>query len=245
MVSSSVDRWSTICSYWVVVSLYGHDRPVEDLTARARIVDAALAQFASSGPSGATMRSIAESAGVSIGLVQHHFGTKDNLRKACDERVLELVRTKVAHDAEGRLADPDVLGSLYELSAPVMPYVARAALEDDDRSAALFDELATMTAEWLTRRWPERYPAGADRTRDAAAVMAAMSMGTIVHHHQLVRWLGLDPSEPVPSPRVGLAALDVYRSMGELMASAYGEELSSAVDAYVDQGSADRSPRSR
>lgn len=209
------------------------DRPAEDLTARARIVDSALAQFASRGPSGATMRSIAEAAGVSIGLVQYHFGTKDGLRAACDERVLVLVRKKVANVE--RLTDPDFLGSLYASAVPVMPYVARAALEDDDRAAALFGELVAITAEWLSAQWPDRFPEGGEPARDAAAVMQAMNMSTIVMHHQLVRQMRLDADEPIPSPRIGLASLDVYRAMGELVASPYGEGLTRAVDTFADR----------
>ena len=50
-------------------------RSAEDLTARARIRDAALALFAERGTDGATIRDIAKAAGVSGGLVRHHFGS--------------------------------------------------------------------------------------------------------------------------------------------------------------------------
>jgi hypothetical protein len=73
----------------VPVSKHG-DRPPEDLTARARIRDAALAQFAERGYAGTTIKGIAEAAGFSIGLVQHHFGAKNGLRLACDELVIEV-----------------------------------------------------------------------------------------------------------------------------------------------------------
>jgi methionyl aminopeptidase len=49
----------------VPVSKHG-DRPPEDLTARARIRDAALAQFAERGYAGTTIKGIAEAAGFSI-----------------------------------------------------------------------------------------------------------------------------------------------------------------------------------
>jgi AcrR family transcriptional regulator len=81
----------------------------EDLTGRARIRDAALEQFGVHGFDGATIRGIAEAAGVSSGLVQHHFGSKDALRRACDEAVLELVRRKLAATRTGQIADPAFL----------------------------------------------------------------------------------------------------------------------------------------
>jgi len=47
----------------------------EDLTARARIREAALRHFADDGYEGATIRAIARSAGVSPGLLRHHYGS--------------------------------------------------------------------------------------------------------------------------------------------------------------------------
>jgi len=62
----------------------------EDLTARARIRDAAITSFAATGFD-ATVRQIATQAGVSAGLVIHHFGSKDGLRAACDAEVLRRI----------------------------------------------------------------------------------------------------------------------------------------------------------
>ena len=65
------------------------DRSAEDLTARARIRDAALRLFAERGLDGTTIRDIAKEAGVSGGLIRHHFGSKDGLRSACDVYALD------------------------------------------------------------------------------------------------------------------------------------------------------------
>ncbi|SPL95857.1 Transcriptional regulator, TetR family [[Actinomadura] parvosata subsp. kistnae] len=72
-------------------------RPIseEDLTTRARIRDAAMTLFAEQGVKATTIRGIAEAAKVSPGLVQHHFGTKEALRLACDEYVLTYIRAQV------------------------------------------------------------------------------------------------------------------------------------------------------
>ena len=66
-------------------------RDAEDLTARARIRDAAIECFARDG-FGASFRAIAAQAGVSAGLITHHFGSKDALREACDAEVLHRYR---------------------------------------------------------------------------------------------------------------------------------------------------------
>jgi AcrR family transcriptional regulator len=62
----------------------------DDLTARARIRDAAIECFAARGFE-ATVREIAARAGVSAGLITHHFGSKDALREECDAEVLRRV----------------------------------------------------------------------------------------------------------------------------------------------------------
>ena len=63
----------------------------DDRSTRARLRDAAVAVFARDG-FGATVRAIADAAGVSPGLVIHHFGSKDKLRAECDEYVLTRTR---------------------------------------------------------------------------------------------------------------------------------------------------------
>ena len=64
----------------------------DDRTARAVIRDEALRLFAGRGPDAVTVRQIAAAAGVSPGLVIHHFGSKDGLREAVDQYVLACSR---------------------------------------------------------------------------------------------------------------------------------------------------------
>ncbi|MFI8411466.1 TetR family transcriptional regulator [Paeniglutamicibacter gangotriensis] len=64
----------------------------EDLTGRARLRDAAIECFAAHGFD-ESLRAIAARAGVSAGLVRHHFGSKEALRAECDATVLARYRT--------------------------------------------------------------------------------------------------------------------------------------------------------
>ncbi|MCL1801575.1 MAG: TetR family transcriptional regulator [Promicromonosporaceae bacterium] len=67
-----------------------------DLTTRARIRDAAITRFAKDG-FGASIRTIADDAHVSPGLVIHHFGSKDQLREECDHHILgEALNIKIS-----------------------------------------------------------------------------------------------------------------------------------------------------
>jgi AcrR family transcriptional regulator len=100
-------------------------RSPSDLTARARIRDAAIECFAENGFH-SPFRMIAARAGVSAGLITHHFNSKDSLRAECDHEVL---RRYHALKSEA-IADPS--GYLFaRLAAPggaaiVVVYMLRA-----------------------------------------------------------------------------------------------------------------------
>src|SRR3954471_19421750 len=94
-----------------------------DLTARARIRDAAIRRFGVDGL-GASVRAIAADAGVSPGLVIHHFGSKEGLRAVCDEHVLRVIR-EAETDAFTQRAPADWLNELAALDeyAPLVGYL--------------------------------------------------------------------------------------------------------------------------
>lgn len=80
-------------------------RPSSDLTARARIRDAAIACFAEDGFT-ASFRTIAARADVSPGLITHHFASKVALRAECDAEVLrryQALKTDSLGDPSGFL----------------------------------------------------------------------------------------------------------------------------------------------
>ena len=53
-----------------------------------RLIKVAMALFAERGFDGVTVRDIATAAGVSVGLMNHHFGSKEGLRTAVDRYFL-------------------------------------------------------------------------------------------------------------------------------------------------------------
>jgi AcrR family transcriptional regulator len=217
-----------------MTSLYGaQDRAPEDLTTRARIRDAALMQFAERGVKGATIKSIAEQAGVSPGLVQHHFGTKENLREACDAAVIEIFRRRTTRGAvSGEITQPEFIADLYDVSPPLLRYLARAAVDGGPAAAAVLDELAAGAEEFLSSTWPERFPPGSQRARDAAAVMCAMHTGVIMLQDHLSRQMGTNLD--ADSTRFGLAMVDLYAAIGEFVTSDIGRQMTDAVTQYRD-----------
>ncbi|MFV8320181.1 TetR family transcriptional regulator [Mycobacterium sp. 23] len=112
-----------------------------DLTAVARIRDAAIEQFGEHG-FGVGLRSIAEAAGVSAALVIHHFGSKDGLRKACDEFVAEEIRSGKSETIQSR--DPATwLGQMAEIEsyAPLMAYLVRSMQSGGELAKMLWQNM--------------------------------------------------------------------------------------------------------
>lgn len=221
------------------------DRPPEDLTARARIRDAALAQFAERGYAGTSLKGIAGAAGVSIGLVQHHFGSKDDLWQACDTYVTQTLGNLDNYGVtDGEINDPDFLARMFQHSPLLLRYVARAMVDGSPSAAAFFDSGAGATEAFLSHLWPERFPPGSARTRDVAAVMTAMHMSTVVLHQHLSRRLGadvLDADNAGTVTPIGVAMLDIYTSMAEFANSQTGAAIRKAADAHQRQTAAQQS----
>jgi AcrR family transcriptional regulator len=124
-------------------------RSVDDLTAAARIRDAAIEQFGEHG-FGAGLRSIAQAAGVSAALVIHHFGSKDGLRKACDDYVAEEVRSSKSEAMQSK--DPGTwFAQLAEIEsyAPMMAYLVRSMQSGGELAKMLFRRMTDNAESYL------------------------------------------------------------------------------------------------
>jgi AcrR family transcriptional regulator len=117
----------------------------EDLTAQARIRNAALELFAARGVKATTIRDVARRAGVSHGLVQHHFKTKDGLRKAVDKFVLDDARwtiTDLPEPIEERAAEfAKRMGEVVGERPAALLYLARSASDGDKLGLETFREM--------------------------------------------------------------------------------------------------------
>lgn len=183
------------------------ERAAEDLTARARIRDAALVLFADRGLDGATIRDIAKAAGVSAGLVRHHFGAKDGLRAACDSYALDqLMRIKEQAVLEGQIGNIGFMSAAHPTVVLTYRYLARSLVDGSPAAAAMFDQMVDLTEAWLASHYPAEL---ADR-RGYAAVFVAMETGLLAMHSQLSRSLGADIFAPAGHLRMTRAKLDFY-----------------------------------
>jgi AcrR family transcriptional regulator len=196
-----------------------------------------MAQFAERGFTNATIRGIADAAGVSTGLVQHHFGSKDGLRRACDEAVVESVRRQAAVArgvGAGEAPHPDAMAAMYDMHPLLTRYLVRLLADGSPAVAPVFDEFAAHAEAFLTDAWPERFPPGSARARDTATVMTVMHLGLTVLHEQLARRMGIDVTDRAAAPRLGLIVLDIYTAMGQWAGSDTGAQSREALAKYVD-----------
>lgn len=131
--------------------------PVSDLTAHARIRNAALELFADRGVAATSVRDVAALAKVSSGLVQHHFKNKAGLRDAVNDHVVAVAGEAFAElPASG---DPTAvqqqLGervtAFVRDHAMALRYVARGVADRDAGALAIFDEFVGISARQWSR----------------------------------------------------------------------------------------------
>ena len=125
-----------------------------ELSARTRLRNSAIEQFALNG-FGASVREIAARAGVTAGLITHHFGSKTALREECDAEVLR----RYAELKSGGIATSptQTMAMMADLDdyAPMLVYILRS-VRDGGRAGAIFlehmiDETVKFTEDGVAR----------------------------------------------------------------------------------------------
>jgi AcrR family transcriptional regulator len=152
-----------------------------DLTTFARIRNAALEGFARDGVAATSIRDVAKAAGVSAGLVQHHFPTKADLARAVNDYVAataigafqDVPLASSAADASQELGDR--VTALMRDHPDALLYVARASIEGDEGALGLFDTFVAIAGE----QWERLEHAGLLR---ADTDMRWTALNTVVFH---------------------------------------------------------------
>jgi AcrR family transcriptional regulator len=124
----------------------------QDLTAKARIRNAALDLYASQGEDRTSMRTIAAAAGVTVGLLVHHYGTKDNIRDAVEELIVDYFRQAIAQaSADGThggvaAARNAAVTEMLAANPEVVSYMGRVLLDPAGPRGHLLERLTELAS---------------------------------------------------------------------------------------------------
>ncbi len=171
--------------------------------------------FAQRGAAAVTLREIAAEAGVSPSLVIHHYGSKDGLREAVDNRAIALVDALVTEltGVSGKGPSPSLAAALSsELERdPLLPAYLRRLLIDGGKPAetlfrtlfeAVLSGFATLEAAGLAR------PSSDADVR--AAFLLVNDLAVVLLRDQVHEVLGIDPLARSGMERWTAQVLDVY-----------------------------------
>lgn len=184
--------------------------PPDDRTARARIRDAAVHLFGEKGFRAATVRDIAERAGVSPALVVHHFGSKQGLREAVDDHVLADIRAGKYAGMTGAMApSSDEYEDIAREYVPEMAYLARALADDSEVGARLYDRLFDDAVGYLAAGVDAGVLHPTDDPRARAAVLLNAGLASLLLQSHTRRALDLDDDVDV-ALRIAPVTLDLY-----------------------------------
>ena len=170
-----------------------------DLTARARSRDAAIECFGQQG-FGVSVRAIAEHAGVSAGLVIHHFGSKEKLREACDDHVIQLIRetkteTLTSHDSQTFLHQ---IAEVEEY-AGILAYLVRALQTGGRLLQVLYERTLTDAEEYLAKGVEEGVIRPSRDPAKRARWLAGAGLGSIL---LLITLQEREPGEDIDFRRI-------------------------------------------
>jgi TetR/AcrR family transcriptional regulator, regulator of cefoperazone and chloramphenicol sensitivity len=189
----------------------------DDLRAAAVIRETAMRLFADRGAAAVTVREIAAAAGVSPGLVIHHYGSKDGLKDAVDRRAVDFFEEMIGEF--GRLGEEGGGASLVELfanrleSEPAMAgYIRRLLLDGGEAADGLFAKLLDATEAGMRALAAAGVVRPAPDERIRTAFLLANDLSLVLLRRQIARSVGFDPLTRDGLGRWSAVVLDVYTS---------------------------------
>ncbi len=194
-----------------------------DLTARARIRNAAIDLFGQHGVAATSVRAIAHEAGVSPALVMHHFGNKDGLRKACDAHVIRLFTDgswvpeedeRQSEDCGGveALTIEAIQAALNDLDSygPALDYLRRILSEDSEIAHTLFDGFMATTLAGLEAQIAAGMVLPQEDLEATAALLVVFGMAPFVLDAPFARALGSSHVDGAVLERITLPTLEMF-----------------------------------
>ncbi|WP_060928260.1 TetR/AcrR family transcriptional regulator [Microbacterium hydrocarbonoxydans] len=182
----------------------------DDLTARARIRDTAIAAFARDGYDGASLRRIAQEAGVSPALIVHHFGDKNALRAECDDYVVSVFINE-EHDLIVAPTRDRIRTALNDLEryGPYLDYLARMLADGSAAADRLFDSFLANTRDVLDEQKAAGMLEPMSDPEMTIMLLTLMGLAPVVMRAQIARALGTDQLSPAGLLRTTLPTLEL------------------------------------
>ena len=178
-----------------------------------------------------SVRAIAEQAGVSPPLVIHHYGSKEKLREACDDRVLAFIRESKAETMRAGLGGPPIqVDTRVAQARPALRYLARTLSEGSPRLDEFVDDLVEDAVGYTAQGVETGLVLPSANPRARVVILTLWSLGALVLHEHMQRLLGED--------LIGEGSTDLYtQTMLELFSEGLLTER--AKQAFIFSGDTD------
>ena len=146
--------------------------PADAANGKTRLIKVAMQLFAEKGFDGITVRDIAAAADVSVGLINHHFGSKEGLRDAVDRHFIQQFEEVLFEERE--ISATDLQEGLEQSVEHTEQWIDRH-IEDWDLTKAYMRRALLEGSDWganLFERFYQVARTGVDRS-DAKGLVRA------------------------------------------------------------------------
>ena len=126
-----------------------------DTEKKNRLLRKALHLFARDGYAAVGVRRLAEEAGISIGMVRLHFGSKDGLREQLDNLVIEAIQNLYDRvEIDPKNPDPQQFiqhsVEFSKVERDVLLYLRASLIEQSPRASEMAARLFEITKNWVS-----------------------------------------------------------------------------------------------
>lgn len=186
--------------------------PAEDLNTPAKIRIAAIKCFVELGFQKTSIRGIANAAGVSPGLVIHHFGSKDALRQCCDDFILSKTMARANDESspqgfrsvlEQHLKNPDDFN--LEIG-----YLRRAVSENSPMGQQFIALVIDETEEIVRAGIADGTMNPSADPRALAVFVAMTSVSMLTMSAYINAALGIEEFSQALTSRMAIPALELF-----------------------------------
>lgn len=182
-----------------------------DLNTRAKIRNAAIRRFGADGFAKTSVRAVASEAGVSPALVIHHFGSKEALREACDDHLVEMVMETKPQLLDEQDLSRGMCESLAGIvsNRPLCVYLGRMLTDGGQAGTHLFDRFVDTTRAMIDEGVNSGQMNPSSDPHALSVILTAQGLMSVVLEGHVARKLGASELTPMVVTRMNLPILEV------------------------------------